>query len=106
VNREIIGFSLLSCTSEKAAEFRIAIHPHKTGAGLGKEVVRATLKIGFQQLNLDRIYLIVRKNNPQAATLYERLGFAITGESVHAIQGKPIEFTDMEMTKARFRESP
>ncbi len=33
LNKQIIGFSLLSMTSEKEAEFRIAIHPHWTGKG-------------------------------------------------------------------------
>lgn len=104
LRNEIIGFSLLSGTSEREAEFRIAIHPHKTGSGLGKKVTLATLKIGFQEHHLDRIYLIVRKNNHRAATLYGNLGFAIIGESIHAIQGKPIEFTDMDMTRSRFED--
>src|SRR5574341_2126841 len=38
LNNRIIGFSLLSVTSEENAEFRIAIHPHRTGKGLGREV--------------------------------------------------------------------
>lgn len=88
LNKQVIGFSLLSITAEGKAEFRIAMHPRWTGKGLGREVTLATLKTGFQQLNLDRIYLIVRKNNHRAAKLYESIGFTTTGESVHAIQGK------------------
>lgn len=101
-NKQIIGFSLLSITAEGEAEFRIAIHPHWIGTGLGREVALAILETGFQQLNLDQIYLIVRKNNPRAAKLYESIGFVTTGESVHAIQGKRVEFKDMVITKERF----
>jgi RimJ/RimL family protein N-acetyltransferase len=102
LDKQIIGFSLLSITAAGEAEFRIAIHPHRTGKGFGKQVTLATLKTGFRQLNLDRIHLIVRKNNYPAAKLYESLGFAILGESIHTIQGKHIEFADMAMTKEKF----
>ena len=102
LREQLIGFCLLDRTSETEAEFRIALHPHKTGIGLGKQVTLATLKIGFQQHHLDRIYLIVRKNNPPAAKLYENLGFSIRGQSIHAIQGKLIEFIDMDMSQRLF----
>jgi RimJ/RimL family protein N-acetyltransferase len=99
LNNRLIGFSLLSVTAERHAEFRIAIHPDWTSKGLGREVTLATLKRGFRHLNLARIHLIVRKNNPQALKLYESIGFVVTGESVHTIQGKNIEFIDMDMSK-------
>lgn len=104
LNKQVIGFSLLSITSDGEAEFRIAIHPHRTGKGLGRQVTLATLKAGFRQLNLDRINLIVRKNNHPAAKLYESLGFAIIGASIRTIQGKRIEFIDMAMTKEKFND--
>ena len=93
-----VGFSLLSVTAKGEAEFRIAIHPHLTGMGFGRQVAIATLKIGFLKLKMDRIHLIVRKNNYPAMKLYENLGFRKTGESTHAIHGQPIEFFDMEVT--------
>ncbi len=102
--KHAIGFSLLSITSTGEAEFRIAIHPHHTGKGLGKQVTLATLTTGFRALNLAKINLIVRKNNSRASKLYEGIGFTTTGESVHAIQGKDIEFIDMVMTKEKFAD--
>jgi diamine N-acetyltransferase len=101
-NKQAIGFSLLSVTSEGTAEFRIALHPLWTGKGLGREVTLATLKAGFQELNLDKVYLIVRKNNHRAARLYKKIGLTLTGESVHAIQGKPVVFNDMAITREEF----
>jgi RimJ/RimL family protein N-acetyltransferase len=102
LDNRVIGFSLLNIASEGEAEFRIAMHPGLTGKGLGKEVTLITLKTGFRQLKLDKIHLIVRKNNYRAGKLYERLGFIFTGESVHVIQGKQIEFNDMTITKEKF----
>ena len=103
-NNLVIGFSLLSVTNEKEAEFRIALHPDWTGKGLGREVTLATLRKGFGQLRLAKIHLIVRKNNPRAARLYATIGFIAAGASVHTIQGKDIEFVDMNMTRDQFEK--
>ena len=70
--------------------------------GLGREIALAILKIGFLKLKMDRIYLIVRKNNYPAMKLYESLGFRKTGESIHAIRGEPIEFFDMDVALETF----
>jgi len=104
LNDRVIGFSLLGSATHGEAEFRIAIHPDWIAKGLGRAATLATLKMGFHQLNLVTINLIVRKSNPRAATLYKNIGFVSTGESVHTIQGKAIEFIDMAMSKERFRE--
>ena len=104
LDKQIVGYSLLSITAEGAAEFRIAIHPHWTGKGVGRKVAFATLEAGFRKLNVDQIYLIVRKNNLHAAKLYESIGFALTGESVHMIMGEYIDFNDMVMTKEKFNK--
>jgi len=104
LDTQIVGFSLLSIMAEGAAEFRLAIHPFWTGKGVGRKVTFAILKAGFQLLHLDRIFLIVRKNNHRATKLYESVGFVLTGESVHMIQGKYIDFDDMVITKEKFNQ--
>ncbi len=53
-------------------------------------------------MTLEKIHLIVRKNNHRALKLYRSLGFSKIGESVHAIQGKRIEFIDILITKEQF----
>jgi ribosomal protein S18 acetylase RimI-like enzyme len=104
LNKQVVGFSLLSVTAKGEAEFRIAIHPRRTGAGFGREVTLAVLKIGFCKLGMDRINLIVRKNNYRAIKLYERLGFKKAGESIHTIQGRLVEFFDMDVAKESFSQ--
>jgi diamine N-acetyltransferase len=102
LNGQTIGFSLLSTKAEGEAEFRIAIHPQWIGKGFGVQIALATLKKGFGRLNLKRIHLIVRKENHVAFKLYESIGFTKSGESTHVIQGKIVEFIDMDMSKERF----
>ena len=99
---QTVGFSLLSVTANGESEFRIAVHPQHTGVGFGRAITLATLQTGFRELNMERIYLIVRQNNHPAMKLYESLGFKRTGESTHAIQGQPIRFYDMDIDRETF----
>jgi len=51
-------------------------HPDYRGKGYGGEVMRLTMRYGFEQFNLNRIYLRVMGFNTRAIRLYEKLGFA------------------------------
>ncbi|MBF0496768.1 MAG: GNAT family N-acetyltransferase [Deltaproteobacteria bacterium] len=102
-NQESIGFTILSTTGKKEAEVRIAVHPARTGQGFGKEIMSAILNLGFSQLKLDLIHLIVRKNNFPAIGLYKKLGFKIIGECTQIIQGRLIEFFTMDIPKPEFQ---
>ncbi len=53
------------------AEFR-----HK---GYGSEAVRGLVAFGFQDLNLERIYLDVASHNLPAIRAYEKCGFVVEG---------------------------
>lgn len=50
-------------------------HPDYRGKGYGGESMRLTMRYGFEQLNLNRIYLRVMSFNTRAIRLYEKLGF-------------------------------
>jgi diamine N-acetyltransferase len=102
LNGQTIGFSLLSTTADKEAEFRIAVHPQWIGRGLGSQIALSTLNKGFCQHGMNRVHLIVRKENQAAFRLYEVLGFTRSGESTRVIQGKTIEFIDMDMSREKF----
>jgi len=47
--------------------------------GLGGDVLRTLLRYGFEQLNLNRIYLRVFADNERAVHLYEKIGFQHEG---------------------------
>ncbi len=103
VEREPVGFSILSTMKKGEAEFRIALHPNWTGRGVGAKIARATLEQGFLRLGFDSIRLIVRKNNLPARALYEKLGIEISGECTRLIKGQPIEFFEMSTDRQRFQ---
>jgi len=99
-----IGFTILSKDSAKScqAEFRIALNPDYLGQGFGKMLTLMALEKGFQELGLQRIYLIVRKSNPRARRLYENCGFVETGECSKEIQGIMVDLFEMALEKQTF----
>ncbi|MFO7622930.1 MAG: GNAT family N-acetyltransferase [Anaerolineales bacterium] len=49
------------------------------GQGIGSEALRAILRFGFEQLNLNRIYARTIADNHESVRLLERLGFQREG---------------------------
>lgn len=99
---DLIGFTILLKTDAAEAEFRIALRADKTGLGLGKSVTFQTLQIGFEDHGFSRIHLIVRKNNNRGIRLYQRVGFADSGECRKEIQETPVDFRLMEISREEF----
>jgi len=63
-----------------AAEFGIMIGEKEFwNKGLGREATKLILKHGFENLNLNRIYLYVFETNPRAIKAYEAAGFVKEG---------------------------
>ena len=94
---ELIAFTILSLTAHDEAEFRFALRADKVGQGLGRIITTKTLEIGFDEIGLKRIHLIVRKNNPRALRLYQRLNFSNCGECQMLVNNKPTDFLKMEL---------
>ena len=101
-NGGIAGFSLLLEEKSASPEFMVALAPARLGGGLGKAVARLTLERGFLRPGTLAIRLIVRKNNFRAQALYETLGFARTGEMTKEVQGVPVDFFCMEISREEF----
>ena len=55
------------------------------GKGVGFAASKKILNYGFEDLNLNRIYLNVLKNNERAIKLYQKLGFVKEGIQKQAI---------------------
>lgn len=98
----MIGFSILAKKDSDSAEFRIALHPHRLGQGMGRAVALLVLSRGFSDAACDRISLIVRKNNPRAQRLYESLRFRSCGECTELVNGENVPFQKMEIDRDTF----
>jgi len=100
----VVSFSLLLDAGSESPEFMVALRPDRIGGGLGRKVTVLTLLAGFSRPEPSRIRLIVRKNNFRAQALYGSLGFVRTGELVKEVQGAPVEFFTMEITRQAFEK--
>ncbi len=101
----IVGFTILSkenC-SDSQAEFRIALNPDMLGQGIGRTLAQMTIEEGFQELGLNEIYLIMRKNNRRARMLYEHIGFRYSGECSKEICGTMVDLFKMILDKETFK---
>ncbi len=64
----------------KNSEFAIFIgDPKQRGKGFGRIASNLMIKHGFEDLNLNRIYLTVLSYNKKALTLYKNIGFVTEG---------------------------
>ncbi len=86
-------------TAAGEAEFRVALHPDKTGLGLGGIITTQTLERGFSEIRLTRVHLIVRKSNRRAIELYRRLGFVHRGECRKIINNTATDFFLMDILR-------
>ena len=53
--------------------------PELWDQGLGHDVLETLVRYGFEQLNLNRVYLKVFAQNKRAVHLYEKVGFLHEG---------------------------
>jgi len=75
---EYIGNVQLTNISNGKAEFHIFIGEERYwGKGIGTKATKEMIKIGFQLLNLNEIYLFVNKLNIAAIIAYLKAGFVI-----------------------------
>jgi diamine N-acetyltransferase len=93
-----VGFSLLTDITASSAEFYIALHPDKTGRGIGRQLTEGTLRFAFDTLKPNRVYLKVRKWHSRGIELYKHVGFAVTGQKEEYVQGNVVEFYVMEIS--------
>ena len=65
----------------RCAEFAIMIgHRSAWGQGVGRKCTQFVLEYGFEDLNLNRIYLSVLATNERAINLYLKIGFREEGK--------------------------
>ena len=62
------------------AEFAISMRAAAQGQGIAMEATKELLKIAFEEIGLQRVYLNVLSDNDRAVHLYEKCGFVYEGE--------------------------
>jgi len=82
----------------RSAELGIVLWKNR-GLGIGTKAVKELLSIGFNDLNLHRIWLGVFKSNENAIRCYRKCGFDIYGEEKEALwkEGKWVNRVLMEI---------
>jgi RimJ/RimL family protein N-acetyltransferase len=64
----------------RKAEVRVVIgDPDARGAGVGSEAIDQLCRLGFERLDLHRVYAYVLDINPAARRAFERAGFTVEG---------------------------
>lgn len=104
VNNILVAFSLLDFKTNENAEFYIAVKGDSIHQGIGKQFCIETLRIGFEKLNLCRIYLRVRTNHSRGIRLYNSVGFKHIGETWEITNSVNTHFYLMEIYKSEFGE--
>ena len=92
---------------DRSAEVGILVGEKKFwGKGYGTEAMHLMLKHGFEDLNLNRIYLRVYETNPRGIRSYEKAGFVLEGRMRQARfqEGKYIDMLLMSVLRAEWNE--
>lgn len=68
--------------------------------------MRLLLRYGFEELALERIWLVVRADNRRGVALFDRLGFLVTEtmEAAAIVRGTPRDKFRMDLTVDRYVE--
>ena len=74
-NGEFIGNCNYNEIENGSGEIGIFISPRFQDIGLGTEAITELIRIGFNELNLEEIRLVVFSHNERAIRCYRRLGF-------------------------------
>ncbi|MDO9545333.1 MAG: GNAT family protein [Pelolinea sp.] len=96
-----LGFMAID-QHDRSAELGIAIGEKQFwGQGLGTESLLLLVKHGFENLNLNRIYLHVYETNPRAVRSYEKAGFSVDGRlrQVRYLEGRYVDVFLMSILK-------
>lgn len=101
-----LGFMAID-QHDRCAELGIAIGEKQFWSqGYGTEALRLLVQHGFENLNLNRIYLRVYETNPRAVRSYEKAGFSIDGRLRQAryLEGRYVDVFVMSILKDEWKK--
>jgi RimJ/RimL family protein N-acetyltransferase len=91
---ELVGFFEYQPRGDEL-HIGLGLRPDRTGKGLGRAFMEAGIDFGRELYSPTTLSLEVAKFNDRARLVYEGIGFTITGEKTHTIQGEAYPFHDM-----------
>lgn len=74
-----VSLTAINRTNRSARITRVLVDQSKRGKGVGEQIIRAMLQIGFEDLNLHRMSLGVFDFNHSAINIYKKCGFHLDG---------------------------
>lgn len=93
---QLIGYFVVEVTNHVGeVEIGLGMAPDLTGQGHGIDFVRNVINEVLRQQHPSRIVLDVAKFNVRAQTVYQRLGFQVSGEHLQATNGGHYPFVQM-----------
>lgn len=106
---EVVGHISLGNISYKNRSGRITrvlVNNCERGKGICQSMIKAVLKIGFEDLKLHRISLGVYGTNPSALTCYEKCGFHTEGicRDTLLYHGSYYSMVEMSMLEDEYRQ--
>lgn len=85
-NDEYLGTISLKEIKNGSAEYAISTRAKAHGTGTAMEATRQILKIAFEDLGLNRVYLNVLADNGRANGFYRKAGFQFTHAEKNALE--------------------
>ena len=85
-NDEYLGTISLKEIKNGSAEYAISTRAKAHGTGAAGEATRQILKIAFEDLGLNRVYLNVLADNGRANAFYRKAGFQFTHAEKNALE--------------------
>lgn len=81
VDNEVVAMGGLTSINAdlKKAELYIFVSPYLQSKGTGTQATYLLCKLGFEKLELDKIYLVTNESNIPAQRVYEKVGFKLEG---------------------------
>lgn len=99
---ELVAFSLLVPDRAQGAEYFVAVKSRIIQKGIGRRMTAATLRHGFLEAGLTRIFLKVRVNHVIGRHLYASVGFKECGAKTEETNGVPVDFILMEIVRRQW----
>jgi GNAT superfamily N-acetyltransferase len=94
----LVGCSAIALREENRGQLRwVVVDPSERGQGIGKNLVHSALEY-CRENACESVFLETTNGLPESQTLYEKLGFVVTSDSVEDLWDGPRPLIMMELS--------